>query len=73
MLSRATTLLSRRSLSTAAKKNCDIVIVGAGINGMNIAYQLIRRDPSLSIELHEMAPSLGHGSSGYSTGFLRAL
>ena len=40
---------------------------------MNIAYQLIRRDPSLSIELHEQAPSLGYGSSGYSTGFLRAL
>jgi len=40
---------------------------------MNIAYQLIRRDPSLTISLHEQAPSLGYGSSGYSTGFLRAL
>jgi len=40
--------------------------------GMNIAYQLKRRDPSLHVVILERAPALGYGSSGYSTGFLRA-
>lgn len=39
---------------------------------MNTAYQLKRRDPDLKVEVFEMAPGLGYGSSGYSTGFLRA-
>jgi len=33
---------------------------------------LKRRDPSLNVVVYEMAPGLGYGSSGYSTGFLRA-
>merc|ERR1719267_131133 len=39
---------------------------------MNTAYQLKRRDPSLNVQVFEQAPALGYGSSGYSTGFLRA-
>jgi len=39
---------------------------------MNTAYQLKRRDPNLKIAIFEQAPGLGYGSSGYSTGFLRA-
>lgn len=35
-------------------------------------FQLKRRDPSLNVVVYEMAPGLGYGSSGYSTGFLRA-
>lgn len=50
----------------------DVVIAGAGIMGLNIAYQLKRRAPELSVLLLEKASSLGHGSSGYSTGFQRA-
>ncbi|KAJ1624276.1 FAD dependent oxidoreductase-domain-containing protein [Pavlovales sp. CCMP2436] len=50
----------------------DVVIAGAGIMGLNIAYQLKRRAPELSVLVLESAPGLGHGSSGYSTGFQRA-
>jgi len=44
-------------------------VVGAGIMGLNIAYQLRRRDPHAKIVVLEQAPALGFGSSGYSTGF----
>ena len=66
---------THRPLSTASSPSSpvDVAIIGAGINGMSIAYQLQRRSPSTSIALFEQAPSLGYGSSGYSTGFLRAL
>eukprot|EP00670_Eutreptiella_braarudii_P006371 CAMPEP_0174284734 /NCGR_PEP_ID=MMETSP0809-20121228/6478_1 /TAXON_ID=73025 ORGANISM="Eutreptiella gymnastica-like, Strain CCMP1594" /NCGR_SAMPLE_ID=MMETSP0809 /ASSEMBLY_ACC=CAM_ASM_000658 /LENGTH=405 /DNA_ID=CAMNT_0015380349 /DNA_START=199 /DNA_END=1416 /DNA_ORIENTATION=+ len=40
--------------------------------GLNIAYQLKRRNPDHSVLLLESTSQLGNGSSGYSTGFLRA-
>ena len=49
-----------------------MIIVGAGIMGLNIAYQLRRRDPAMRITVLERASALGAGSSGYSTGFQRA-
>jgi len=64
---------SARAFSTTASGNApDVCIVGAGIMGMNIAYQMKRRDPSLRVKILERAPGLGYGSSGWSTGFLRA-
>jgi len=65
--------VSKRSFSSLRSSNADVAIIGAGINGMNIAYQLKRRDPTMKIRVFEQAPALGYGSSGYSTGFLRAL
>ena len=64
----------RRAASTAnaTTTTADVAIVGAGIWGMNTAYQLKRRQPELNIQVFEQAPALGYGSSGYSTGFLRA-
>ena len=63
----------RRAASTAkTAKVADVAIVGAGIWGMNTAYQLKRRSPELNVQVFEQAPALGYGSSGYSTGFLRA-
>lgn len=83
--SRAPAAPHRRSLSSAAAparqtgsggvgggENFDVVIAGAGIMGLNIAYQLKRRAPELSVCVLEKAAGLGHGSSGYSTGFQRA-
>ena len=58
--------------SAAGGDGADVIIVGAGIMGLNIAYQLRRRDPSMKITVLESAPALGAGSSGYSTGFQRA-
>ena len=65
---------SKRSFCTGARpgSQSDVVIVGGGIMGLNIAYQLRRRDPSLSVTILERAAALGNGSSGYSTGFQRA-
>ena len=40
--------------------------------GLNIAYQLRRRDPTAKVVVLERAAALGEGSSGYSTGFQRA-
>ena len=66
----------RRSFSTSASSAgnnaADVVICGGGIMGMNIAYQLKLNDPSASITILERASHLGFGSSGWSTGFLRA-
>jgi hypothetical protein len=55
--------------SATSAHTADAVVVGAGIMGLNIAYQLRRRDPHAKIVVLEQAPALGFGSSGYSTGF----
>ena len=52
-----------RRLCTRARGS-EVVIVGAGIMGLNIAFQLRRRDPSLSITVFERAAALGAGSTG---------
>ena len=59
--------------STAARSDTsDVVICGAGIMGLSIAYQLKRRSPDTSVTVLERFAGLGYGSSGYSTGFQRA-
>lgn len=40
--------------------------------GLSIAYNLKSRDPKLKVVVLEKASALGNGSSGWSTGFLRA-
>jgi len=61
----------RRSFSTAPD-TYDTIITGGGIMGLNIAYQIKRRDPNQRVLVLESQPAVGYGSSGYSTGFLRA-
>jgi leucine dehydrogenase len=70
---RSMSTLGRRTMSTsAAWKSADVAICGAGIMGLNIAYHLKSRDPGMRVVVLEKAPGLGHGMSGWSTGFLRA-
>ena len=63
---------SSPSSSSPSSQHADVVIVGGGIMGLNIAYQLRRRSPGLSVLVLERGAALGNGSSGYSTGFQRA-
>ncbi|AET66298.1 glycine/D-amino acid oxidase, deaminating [Desulfosporosinus orientis DSM 765] len=46
----------------------DIIIIGAGIIGLSIAYHLLQRDPKLSITVLEKDTLLGLGSTGKCTG-----
>jgi hypothetical protein len=59
---------SARSMTTSTQPQYDTIIAGAGIMGLNIAYQLKRRDPSHRVLVLESDRGLGRGSSGYSTG-----
>jgi len=70
---RSMSTLGRRAMSTsAASQSADVAICGGGIMGLNIAYHLKSRDPGMRVVVLEKAPALGHGSSGWSTGFMRA-
>ena len=73
-LHRAVSGFGSRGLSSSASagEKADVVICGGGIMGLNIAYQLKSRDAGMRVVVLEKAPALGHGSSGWSTGFMRA-
>lgn len=49
----------------------DIIIVGAGITGLSIAYHLLQADPNLSLLILEKEKLLGLGSTGKCTGGIR--
>lgn len=49
----------------------DIIIIGAGIIGLSIAYHLLETDPKLSITILEKGKMLGLGSTGKGTGSIR--
>jgi sarcosine oxidase subunit beta len=53
-----------------ARDTADIVIVGAGIMGLQIAHQISRRDRR-SIVVIEKSPNVGEGSTGASCAVLR--
>ena len=53
-------------------KQYDVVIVGAGVIGLNIAYQLSRRS-ALRIAVLEKGRAVGEGSSGASSAICRHL
>ena len=59
-----------RSLDNVAKERTfDVVIVGAGISGLSMAYWLEQEDPDLKIAVLEKA-RLGFGASGRNAGFI---
>lgn len=51
-------------------KTCDVVIIGAGIIGLSIAWQLRRRS-NLRIVVCERGPGVGAGSTGASSAICR--
>ncbi|WP_235838955.1 NAD(P)/FAD-dependent oxidoreductase [Desulfosporosinus metallidurans] len=51
--------------------NPDIIIIGAGIIGLSIAYHLLEAAPKLSVTLLEKEKMLGGGSTGKGTGSIR--
>lgn len=52
-------------------KNCDVLIIGAGIIGLSIAWQLRRRNSRLRIAVCERGPGVGAGSTGASSAVCR--
>merc|ERR1711871_170477 len=63
---------SATSTDETGNDTCDVLIAGAGIMGLSAALQIKKTSPDLNVVVCEQAPSLGYGSSGWSTGFLRA-
>ena len=53
-------------------ENCDVLILGGGIVGLTIAYQLLERDISSKIFLVERESRLGMHTSGRNSGVLHA-
>lgn len=59
--------LDRSNNST--KKNYDVVIVGAGITGLSLAFWLNQEDPHLKVAIIEKN-RIGFGASGRNAGFI---
>lgn len=56
----------------SVKKKCDYLIVGAGIIGMTIAYELKKRDSSLVIKIIDKEDDVAKHASGRNSGVLHA-
>jgi L-2-hydroxyglutarate oxidase len=52
--------------------SCDVLILGGGMVGLSVAYQLIERDITSSITVLDKEPGLGLHSSGRNSGVLHA-
>ena len=53
-------------------KDYDYLIVGAGVIGMTIAYELVKRDPNLSIAILEKEHDVAEHASGRNSGVLHS-
>lgn len=59
------------NINIEQQSKSDIIIIGAGIIGLSIAYHLLEVDPKLSITVLEKEKILGLGSTGKCTGGIR--
>ena len=55
--------------SSSDSKNCDIVVVGAGISGLSTCYWLQKEDPGLSVTLIDKS-DVAAGATGRNAGFI---
>ena len=55
-----------------AQKSSDVVIIGAGMVGLSLAYQIKKRFPDLSVLVIEKESKIGLHSSGRNSGVLHA-
>lgn len=56
---------------TSKESRSDVIIIGAGIIGLSIAYHILKADPRRSITIVEKEKMLGLGSTGKCTGGIR--
>ena len=54
----------------ATENNFDVLIVGAGIAGLSVAYWLEQKDANLKIAILDKGAVLGSGASGRNAGFI---
>ena len=54
------------------KKNCDFLIAGGGIIGLNLARALATQYPDSSIKILEKESKIGEHASGRNSGVLHA-
>lgn len=50
----------------------DVVVVGAGIVGLSVARELLRREPELDLVVLEREPEIARGQSGQTSGVIHA-
>jgi (S)-2-hydroxyglutarate dehydrogenase len=55
-----------------APETCDIAVVGAGIIGLAVARELIRRDPHASVCVLEREREIGRHQTGHNSGVIHA-
>jgi len=53
-------------------ESCDFLIVGAGIVGLTVAWELRKRDPLVKITILEKEPTVGLHASGRNSGVLHS-
>jgi gamma-glutamylputrescine oxidase len=61
--------LNAKKANLLSPQKVDVVIVGAGITGLSVAYWLKKESPQLQITIIEQFPGVGRGASGRNAGF----
>src|SRR5918999_4234094 len=51
---------------------CDVAVVGAGILGLAVARELLRRHPDLSVRVLEKEDGVGRHQTGHNSGVVHA-
>jgi 2-hydroxyglutarate dehydrogenase len=59
-------------MTTPPPERCDIAVVGAGIVGLAVARELIRRNPAASVAVLEREREIGTHQTGHNSGVIHA-